>query len=296
MNSFANLKRNSGSNLDKLSKAIDSMAQAPNPDMDKYWKLEPDKAGNGYAVIRFLPAPPQDGDDAFQWVKYYDHGFQGPTGLWYIEKSLTSIGLNDDIGDLNRKLWESGIESNKELARKQKRRLHYVSNIYVIKDPKHPENEGQIKLFSYGSSIFDKIKMAVKPEFPDEEPMEPFDFWRGANFKLKARKADGYVKYDLSEFDSPAPLFDDDEKLEHIYNNLHSLSEIVDPKNFKTREELKARLDKVLCLNTSSPSNLIEEIRQNKIEVQEKAMEKEFAEIAEDDNDDLKYFSSLLED
>jgi hypothetical protein len=295
MSSFANLKRSSGSSLDKLSKAVESMGSNNyNSDEDKYWKCELDKSSNGYAIIRFLPAPPTDGDNGLPWVKYYDHGFQGPGG-WYIEKSLTSINEKDPLGEYNSELWATGIEANKEIARKQKRRLHYVSNIYIVKDPKNPENEGQVKLFRYGKKIFEKITQAMNPQFEDDKPIDPFDFWGGANFKLKIRKVDGYQNYDLSEFDSSAPLFDDDDKMEEIWKKEYSLKEILDPKNFKSYDELKSRLDRVLGVTsaTVSRANTFEAVKAQKIENAEKEIESPFL---EESDEDLDYFSKLLDE
>ncbi len=296
MSSFSNLKRSSGSSLEKLSKAVESMNSSNyNSDEDKYWKCELDKSSNGYAVIRFLPSPSADEGDGLPWVKYYDHGFQGPGG-WYIEKSLTSINEKDPLSEYNSELWATGIEANKEIARKQKRRLHYVSNIYIIKDPKNPENEGQVKLFRYGKKIFEKITQAMNPQFEDDTPIDPFDFWKGANFKLKIRKVDGYQNYDLSEFDSSAALFDDDDKMEAIWKKEYSLKEILDKKNFKTYDELKTRLDRVLGVTspTVSRSNTFEAVKAQRIENKEKEIESAF--VSDESDDDLDYFSKLLED
>lgn len=295
MSSFSNLKRSSGSSLEKLSKAVEAMSSSNySNDDDKYWKCELDKSSNGYAIIRFLPSPPQDGDDGLPWVKYYDHGFQGPGG-WYIEKSLTSIGQDDPMSQYNTELWNSGIEANKEQARKQKRRLHYVSNIYVVKDPKHPENEGKVFLFKFGKKIFEKITQAMNPQFEDDKAVDPFDFWNGANFKLKIRKVDGYQNYDLSEFDSPAPLFDDDDKMEELWNKEHSLKELLEPKNFKTYAELKAKLDRVLGITSASVprSSTVEAVKAQRIEDKEKEVESAFVDTLEEDSD-LDYFSALL--
>jgi hypothetical protein len=295
MSSFSNLKRSSGSSLEKLSKAVEAMSSSNySNDDDKYWKCELDKSSNGYAIIRFLPAPPKDGDDGLPWVKYYDHGFQGQGG-WYIEKSLTSIGQDDPMSQYNTELWNSGIEANKEQARKQKRRLHYVSNIYVVKDPKHPENEGKVFLFKFGKKIFEKITQAMNPQFEDDKAIDPFDFWNGANFKLKIRKVDGYQNYDLSEFDSPAPLFDDDDKMEELWNTEHSLKELLEPKNFKTYAELKAKLDRVLGITSASVprSSTVEAVKAQRIEDKEKEVESAFVDTLEEDSD-LDYFSALL--
>jgi hypothetical protein len=246
MSSFANLKRGS-SNLEILAQKIqEQTSQQADNDESNYWRPEVDKVGNGYAVIRFLPSPAVDGDDGLPWAKIYTHGFQGPGG-WYIENSLTSFNEKDPVSEYNSELWNSGIEANKEVARKQKRRLTYVSNVYIVEDPKHPENNGKVFLFKYGKKIHEKIVGAMNPEFEDEKPINPFDLWNGANFKLKIRKVEGYQNYDKSEFDSPAALLDgDDAKLEKIWQSEYSLKEILDKKHFKSYDELKARLVKVL--------------------------------------------------
>jgi len=243
--SFANLKRNRNA-IDQLVKA----AEATNTNQsgnkytdDRIWKPTVDKSNNGYAVIRFLPA--SEGSE-LPWNRYWDHGFKGPTGRWYIERSLTSIGQNDPVGELNSKLWNSGIESDKEVARKQKRRLHHVSNVLVVSDPGNPANEGKVFLFQYGKKIFDKLMDAMQPDFQDEEPINPFDFWSGANFKLKIRDVEGYRNYDKSEFAAQTELSSDDAYLEEIYNQLHDLREYTDPKNYKTYDELQAKLMAVL--------------------------------------------------
>jgi hypothetical protein len=300
MSSFANLKKSSGSSIDKLSKAVESLnsgGSSYNDGEEKYWKCEVDKTGNGYAIIRFLPSPPQDGDDGLPWVRYYDHGFQGQGG-WYIEKSLTSIGQQDPIGEYNTQLWNSGIEANKELARKQKRRLHYVSNVYVVKDPKHPENEGKVFYFRYGKKIFEKITQAMNPQFEDDKAIDPFDLWTGASFKLKIRKVDGYQNYDLSEFDSSGPISQDDDELEAIWNKEYSLKEILDPKNFKSYDDLKSKLDRVLGLNSNSVSkapSIVDAVKQQRIQEKETKMEDLVLNTDEEDSD-LDYFSQLLND
>ena len=209
---------------------------------DRLWKPEVDKAGNGYAVIRFLPAP--DGED-LPWAKLYTHAFQG-TGGWYIENSLTTLGQKDPVSEHNSQLWNSGIESDKEIARKQKRKLSYYANIYVVKDSANPHNEGQVFLYKFGKKIFDKITAAMQPEFEDEDPINPFDFWAGANFKLKIKKVAGYWNYDSSEFDRQSALLDDDDAMEAIWKKEYSLAELVAPDQFKSYDELKKRLDYVL--------------------------------------------------
>ena len=222
---------------------------------DRLWKPEVDKAGNGYAVIRFLPAP--DGED-LPWAKLYTHAFQG-TGGWYIENSLTTLGQKDPVSEYNSQLWNSGIESDKEIARKQKRKLSYYANIYVVKDSANPHNEGQVFLYKFGKKIFDKITAAMQPEFEDEDPINPFDFWAGANFKLKIKKVAGYWNYDSSEFDRQSALLDDDDAMEAIWKKEYSLAELVAPDQFKSYDELKKRLDYVLG-NAPSRSRVNEDL------------------------------------
>jgi hypothetical protein len=243
---FAELKKNRRNQIEELSQKVKELTKPQTNSDDNYWTPTVDKSGNGYAVIRFLPS--KAGED-LPWVRYYEHGFQGPSGLWYIEKSLTSIGQDDPVGEYNSKLWNSGVEANRELARKQKRRLNYVSNIYVVSDTANPETEGKVFRFRYGKKIFDKINEAMNPEFEDETPINPFDFWDGANFKLKIRNVEGYRNYDKSEFDEPAPLSTEDGNLEEIYNQLHSLNDFVDPSKYKSYEELEAKMRRVLCLD-----------------------------------------------
>ena len=229
-------------------------AEKENPPQDKksyiderLRKPELDKTGNGYAVLRFLPSV--KGED-LPWAKVWNHAFQGPTGQWYIENSLTTVGQKDPVSEMNTAYWNSGVESDKEIARRQKRKLQYRSNSYVVTDSKHPENEGKVFLFRYGKKIFDKIMEAMQPEFEDETPVNPFDFWEGANFKLKIRKVDGYWNYDKSEFEAPSPLFDNDDKLEEVWKKQYALKEFTAPTNFKSYTELKTRLNLVLAGTT----------------------------------------------
>ena len=242
--SFADLKSKSGS-FEKLQTElakVNSPSQVSSEDA-RLWKPDLDKSGNGFAVIRFLPQPAAED---LPWVRLWNHAFSGPGG-WYIENSLTTIGKSDPVSEYNTELWNSGNDADKDTARKQKRILKYYSNVLVISDPKHPENEGQVRLFRYGKKIFDKISEAMNPAFEDEEALNPLDFWKGANFKLKIRKVDGFWNYDKSEFEGAAQLHEgDDAKLEEVYNNLHSLQEFIEPKNFKTYDELKEKLHKVL--------------------------------------------------
>ena len=242
--SFADLKKQSklGSLTAKLVKEVEKMNNSGGSGDDRLWKLDVDKSGNGYAVIRFLPAP--DGED-LPFVKLYSHAFQGPGG-WYIENSLTTLGGKDPVSEHNTLLWNNGTDQGKETARKQKRKLTYISNIYVVKDPANPENEGKVFLYKYGKKIFDKLTAAMQPEFEDEEAIDPFDFWQGANFKLKAKNVAGYRNYDSSEFTPVTPLLDDDDALEGLWKKENSLAELVANDQFKSYDELKTRLSYVL--------------------------------------------------
>jgi hypothetical protein len=242
--SFSDLKKQSklGSLTAKLVKEVEKMNNNTSSGDDRLWKLECDKGGNGYAVIRFLPAP--DGED-LPFVKLYSHAFQGPGG-WYIENSLTTMNQKDPVSELNSELWNNGTDAGKELARKQKRKLTYASNIYVVKDPANPANEGRVFLYKFGKKIFDKITAAMQPEFEDETPIDPFDFWQGANFKLKAKNVAGYRNYDSSEFAAQGAMLDDDDAMEAIWKKQYSLAELVAPDQFKSYDDLKKRLDYVL--------------------------------------------------
>jgi hypothetical protein len=266
---------------------------------ERLWKPELDKTGNGYAVIRFLPAV--KGED-LPWAKVWNHAFQGPTGQWYIENSLTTLGQKDPVSEMNSAYWNSGVESDKEIARRQKRKLQYRSNIYVVADPKHPENEGKVFLFRYGKKIFDKIMESMQPAFEDETPVNPFDFWEGANFKLKIRKVDGYWNYDKSEFETSSALFDDDDKLEKVWKKQYALKEFTAPTNFKSYTELKTRLDTVLAGttvvgNVSDVSNPFEDSPDTSAVVDTKEEPAPTVEVTEDEEEDtLSYFEKLAEE
>jgi hypothetical protein len=288
MTDFSKLKKSSG-NLDKLTKAIESLSSSgeSKSDKDNYWKPEVDKAGNGLAVIRFLPAAAVDGDDGLPWAKIFTHGFQSAGG-WLIDNCLTTKGQQCPVCEHNNKLWNSGIEANKEIVRKQKRKLSYIANVYIVSDPKHPENEGQVKLFKFGAKIFEKVTGAMNPSFEDEVAINPFDMWKGANFKLKITKVAGYQNYDKSEFMSPSVLLEDDEELEKIWKSEHSLAALTADKEFKSYDDLKARLDKVLGA-TDVPKTTVETLKA--------APKKVVADISEDETDeDLAYFSKLAEE
>ena len=287
--SFASLKKQSslGSLTAKLVKEVEKTNKVSSGD-ERLWKPEVDKAGNGYAVIRFLPAP--DGED-LPWVKMYSHAFQGPGG-WYIENSLTTLNQKDPCSEFNTSLWNSGVESDKQIARNQKRKLAFYSNIYVVKDPANPENEGKVFLYKFGKKIFDKIMGAMQPEFEDESPLNPFDFWQGADFKVKIKKVAGYWNYDSSEFAAASPLLKDDDALESIWKKEYSLSEIVAADQFKTYDELKKRLESVLRLNQAPVTSPIDE--EAELEDLSEGRTPEANSPAEDDA--LSYFQKLAEE
>ena len=295
--SLENLKRNKDQ-IDKLLKAAESVGdnqstQQKNYGDDRIWKPTVDKAGNGYAVLRFLPS--KEGEE-LPWVRYWDHGFKGPTGLWYIENSLTSIGQADPVSEMNSKLWNSGNEEDKVTARERKRRLHYVTNVYVVNDSVNAANEGKVMLFKFGKKIFEKIMDVMQPAFQDETPVNPFDLWKGADFKLKIRNLEGYRNYDKSEFAKSSELFDGDEtKLEAVYSQVHSLSEFTEPSNYKTYDELKAKLMRVL--GEESEMTLNQEIQMNEPEAapQPKVQESVTAEsiTIDDDDETMSYFAKL---
>src|SRR6056300_1368925 len=289
--SFETLKRNRGSNINKIIKAAEATNTGETKSYvdERIWKPTVDKAGNRYSVIRFLPGT----EENLPFVRYWDHGFKGPTGQWYIENSLTSIGQPDPVGELNSRLWNSGIESDKGRARTQKRRLHYVTNIYVVSDPSAPQNEGKVFLYKFGKKIFDKIYDLMNPAFADETPVNPFDFWEGADFKLKIRNVEGYRNYDKSEFASAAPLLNADEaQLEKVYSQLHNLSEFTDPKNYKSYDELRTKLMRVLgeeAVSSGAPT-MRQERQMN--EPAPSPMEPMTAEEvpSNDDDDTMSYF------
>ena len=256
--SFADLKKQSslGALTAKLVKEVEKVNNSSSGSDERLWKPEVDKTGNGFAVIRFLPAP--QGED-LPWVKLYSHAFQGPGG-WYIENSLTTLNQKDPVSDYNRELWNSGSDADKETVRKQKRKLSFYSNIYIVKDPANPQNEGKVFLYKYGKKIFDKVMEAMQPEFEDETPINPFDFWQGANFKLKIVKKDGYWNYDKSEFDRVSPLLEDDDALEAIWKKQYSLSAVIASDQFKSYDDLEKRMKYVLGQKGSSRPRLDEEV------------------------------------
>ena len=313
--SFSDLKKQSklGSLTSKLVKEVEKMNTTGGGDDERLWKPELDKTGNGFAVIRFLPAP--EGEE-LPWAKMYSHAFQGPGG-WYIENSLTTVGQKDPVSEHNRELWNSGSDKDKETVRKQKRKLSYYSNIYVVKDPVNPSNEGKVFLFKFGKKIFDKIMEAMQPEFEDETPINPFDFWQGANFKLKIVKKDGYWNYDKSEFDRVSPLLDDDDALEALWKKEYSLSAVTAPDQFKSYDDLEKRLKYVLGQKTAaaqsrevleqedeygeyvqSPSieqKVVEELEQSYARAKAPSLPVVNKDVDEDEDDALSYFQKLAE-
>ena len=296
--SFKDLKKQSklGSLTAKLVKEVEKMNNNGASGDERTWKLDVDKSGNGYAVIRFLPAPE---NEDLPFVKLYSHAFQGPGG-WYIENSLTTLGGKDPVSEYNTQLWNNGTDAGKETARKQKRKLSYISNIYVVKDPANPENEGKVFLYKYGKKIFDKLTAAMQPEFEDEEAIDPFDFWQGANFKLKAKNVAGYRNYDSSEFAATSALLDDDDAMEAIWKKEFSLAELVASDQFKSYDELKTRLSNVLGnkqvrQDTETIEQEFEDVKAS-VPVTETVESVSRSSTTEDEDDDaLSYFSKLAE-
>jgi len=295
--SLAQLKKQNS--LDALLGAAQSENQTQEKKSykdERLWKPELDKTGNGYAVLRFLPAV--EGEN-MPWAKLWNHAFQGPTGQWYIENSLTTLNNNDPVSEMNSAYWNSGVESDKEIARRQKRKLQYYSNIYVVSDSRHPEHEGKVFLFRYGKKIFDKLMEAMQPAFEDETPVNPFDFWQGANFKLKIRKVDGYWNYDKSEFEAPSALFDNDDAIEEVWNKQYALNEFTAPTNFKSYDELKTRLSMVLAGTTTvgNVTTLMEdEPVLSTVTVDTKEEPAPTVTVNDDEEDTMDYFQKLAED
>ena len=295
---FESLK-SSASNFDKITKALEASTEKPETSGnksnkyqdDRIWKPELDKTGNGYAVIRFLPAT---SGEEMPWQRVWSHAFQDKGG-WYIENSLTTLNQKDPVSEENTRLWNTGVDSDKEIARKRKRKLSYYSNIYVVSDPKHPENEGKVFIFKFGKKIFDKITEAMQPAFDDETPINPFDFWKGANFKLKIRKVDGYWNYDKSEFESVSQIKESDDDIKNIWSKQYPLNPFVDPSNFKTYDELKEKLNRVIMgqRNTETVEN-VDLPPQSTTSVPSSSDVK--SKPASDDDDTLSYFSKLADE
>lgn len=296
---FSALKKTSGkSSLEKLTQELQKLnTQSESKSDSRFWYPNVDKAGNGYAVIRFLPAP---GTEQVPFVRVFEHGFKGPTGLWYIENSLTTLGQNDPVGETNSKLWNSTTDDDspaRKQARAQKRKLTFISNVYIVTDQQNPENNGTVRLFKYGKKIFDKLNESMNPQFADEDPINPFCLWTGANFKLKIRNVEGYRNYDKSEFASAGPLFEDDDKMEAIWKQEYSLQTFIDPSNFKSYEELSRRMNVVLGLDKTGgrmeEQSYVEPKRER--EVAEPVLPTKFSGVdtTDDDSEDLEFFKSL---
>ena len=294
------LRKMRNSDFGAISNAFEKVANPQSESKsyvdDRFWRLEGDKAGNGTATIRFLPRV--EGDE-LPWVRIFSHGFQGPTGKWYIENSLTTLGENDPVGELNTQLWNSGSEANKEIARKQKRKLSFTANILVVSDPKHPENEGKVFLFRFGKKIFDKIMDKARPTFEDEKPVNVFDFWEGANFKLRMRKKDGYANYDESVFSEPAPVGDDD-FIVQVAQAQHKLAEFVDRKNFKSYDELKKKLNEVLSGDSYAPKSAAQMAEDDEPVASAPSIKSKpapkMAEVTDDDEDVMSYFQKIAQE
>lgn len=298
--SFADLKKSRNKDMETLTAQVSKLSSKDGEKKsyidDRFWKPLVDKAGNGFAVIRFLPAP--EGED-MPWVQTFSHSFQGPTtGLWYIENSLTTLNKKDPVSEFNTLLWNTGSDADKEVARKQKRKLSYIANIYVVSDPANPDNDGKVFLFKFGKKIFDKLNDLMNPEFPDEEPRNPFDLWTGANFKLKIRKVEGYQNYDKSEFDKDGPVSGDEDHMERIWNSEYKLGEFLSESNFKSYDELKTKLNKVLGLDgyVAAPAASRESAPAQTQEAFKPKAKTVSQVVQEDDDDGLSYFEKLAED
>lgn len=301
------MKKQRQSSLEALTKELSKLSttQSNSDEDSRFWKPTVDKAGNGMATIRFLPPP--EGED-MPFVRVFSHGFKGPTGLWYIENSLTTLGKQDPVSEYNTQLWNSTTDDAspaRKQVREQKRRLNFISNILVVKDSANPANEGKVFLYQYGKKIFDKINEAMNPQFDDEKPMNPFDFWEGANFKLKIRQVEGYRNYDKSEFEAPAPVSDDDAHLENVWKQQHSLQEFLDPSKFKSYDELKQKLARVLDLggNTSARINATKKAEdsapwddaEQSPSPKAKSAPKVSESFADDDEDTMEFFKNLAD-
>lgn len=305
---FSQLKKNSGKNaLEKLTSELAKLNSAGESSKgdDRFWYPAVDKAGNGFAVIRFLPSP---AGEEVPFIRIWEHGFKGPTGQWYIENSLTTIGKPDPVGEMNSKLWNVSEDDNsptRKQARNQKRKLTFIANIYVIQDQANPENNGTVRLFKFGKKIYDKLNEAMNPQFADEDPMNPFDLWSGASFKLKIRNVEGYRNYDKSEFASPGPLFEDDDQMEAVWKREHSLQAFLAPSNFKSYDELKTKLNRVLGLDESgkeTPATSRSQAAQRKPaddedelpwQAPKQAQSAPARSESQDDEDELEFFKKL---
>ncbi len=296
--SFSDLKKRSKQSTEKLTAELSKISKGSESYKDeRLWRPQTDKSGNGYAVVRFLPAC--EGED-IPWARVFSHAFKGKGG-WFIENCPTTIGGKCPMCEINNELWNSGLESDKDTARAQKRKLSYFSNILVVSDPANPENEGKVFLYKYGKKIHDKIISAMQPEFEDEEPINPFDFWQGADFKLKIRQVAGFTNYDRSEFAAPSELFDgDDEKLEALWKTQYALSEFTSESNFKSYDDLKRRLEQVLggsSVTKTAETVTADDFVRPTTSSEEASESSEVSDSSGDDGDDaLSYFQKLAND
>ena len=308
MATFKSLQKTRKKNLQKLQSQLEK-DEKPSYIDDRFWKPTVDKAGNGFALIRFLPVSPADPEDSLPWVRYWDHFFRGPGGGVYSELSLTTLGEKDPCSEMNSSLWNTGIQKNKDLISfERKRRLKYVANIYIVKDPSEPDNEGKVFLFRFGKKIYDKIDKTMRPDedpIDPKEPFNPFDLWEGANFSLKVRKKDGYTNYDDSKFATPGPLLDDDKALEEIWQKEYSIQEFVAPDKFKTYDELKTRLHEVLAeiggnSEKTAESTKISLVDNDDTQTTEEpatpTTDEENGTIEEDADDSLDFYNKLAND
>lgn len=253
MTTFSQLKKNSGSknNLERLTKYAEELGGNKKRQADeRFWYPAVDKAGNGSALIRFLPTP--DGGQ-HEFVRLFTHGFQEKR--WFIENCPTTIGGKCPVCEHNSELWNTGVEAHKALVRGsgnkagRKRQLSYIANIYVIKDPANPENEGKVFLFRYGKKIHDMIQFAMKPPadgIEEIDPIDPYDLWEGANFKMVIRNVDGRRNYDKSGFLASTPLMKDDAKLEEIWKSEYDIEEFVSKGSFKDYNTLMTQFNAAL--------------------------------------------------